>query len=119
MGFQVLEHHFGCWLSNMSRKVSKIQNQCLPAAGEENFDVWVQNHEVRAVWGFRKWCWLTKSGVSQAYSNTWLRAGVSLCQHLAHLNVSNHVLTPFKRQNTHPECTPRRRHAARTPAAHY
>ena len=80
-----------------------VQNQCVPAAGEENFAVWVQNHEIRAVWGVRKWCWLPKSGVSQAYSNTWPRAGVSLGQHLAHLSVSLPVLTPVKRWKRNPE----------------
>ena len=79
-----------------------VQNQCVPAAGEENFAVWVQNHEIRAVWGVRKWCWLPKSGVSQAYSNTWPRAGVSLGQHLAHLSVSLPVLTPVKRWKRNP-----------------
>ena len=79
-----------------------VQNQCVPAAGEENFAVWVQNHEIRAVWGVRKWCWLPKSGVSQAYSNTWPRAGVSLGQHLAHLSVSLPVLTPVKRWKRSP-----------------
>ena len=80
-----------------------VQNQCVPAAGEENFAVWVQNHEIRAVWGVRKWCWLPKSGVSQAYSNTWPRAGVSLGQHLAHLSVSLPVLTPVKRWKRNPD----------------
>ena len=79
-----------------------VQNQCVPAAGEEKFAVWVQNHEIRAVWGVRKWCWLPKSGVSQAYSNTWPRAGVSLGQHLAHLSVSLPVLTPVKRWKRSP-----------------
>ena len=77
----------------------------MPAAGEENFAVWVQNHEIRAVWGVRKWCWLPKSGVSQAYSNTWPRAGVSLGQHLAHLSVSLPVLTPVKRWKRSPGCS--------------
>ena len=82
------------------------QNQFVPAAGEENFAFWVQNRDVRAVWGVRKWCWLPKSGVSQAYSNTWPRAGVSLGQHLAHLSVSLPVLTPVKRWKRSPAHTP-------------
>ena len=57
---------------------------------------------VRAVWGVRKWCWLPNSGVSQAYSNTWPRAGVSLFKHLAQLSVSKPVPTPFNRWKRNP-----------------
>ena len=92
---QVLEQHFRCWLSNYVPKCHVgVQNQCLLAAGEAKFAIWVQNHEVRAVWGVRRWCWLPKSGVSQAYSNTRLRAGVRIVQHPAQPSVKQLGLTP-------------------------